>query len=199
MFTLSKTTNFTPFGEFIISPIHYIIHYIVCQSQDYVNVLMTGLFAWISLTALSRIYLIETSYCNTCREQCRCCFVCMNSGFTLAIFMTIIWVTLVHESFLPSRYRNLKSPHRKAGIVVGTPLAEYIAHKPINIYSTYGNSSFPHPLMIPSHPEIWTSPQSIIQAPRHIIKQIYSTDVLVLLIELLAYGQSIDIRKCVFG
>ena len=43
------TPDFTPFGEFMISPIHYYIHYIICQSKDYVYGLMTGLFAWISL------------------------------------------------------------------------------------------------------------------------------------------------------
>ena len=32
-----------------------------------------------------------------------------------------ICVALVHESVSPSRFRNLNSPHRKAGIVVGTP------------------------------------------------------------------------------
>ena len=30
-----------------------------------------------------------------------------------------IGVALVHESVSPSRFRNLSSPHRKAGIVVG--------------------------------------------------------------------------------
>ena len=34
------------------------IHYIICQSWYYVYELMTGLFAWISLTALSRTYFI---------------------------------------------------------------------------------------------------------------------------------------------
>ena len=37
-----------------------------------------------------------------------------------------ISVALVHEIFLPSRFCNLNSPHHKAGIVVGTPIAEYI-------------------------------------------------------------------------
>ena len=32
------------------------IHYVICQSKDYGIGLMTGLFAWISLTTLSRIY-----------------------------------------------------------------------------------------------------------------------------------------------
>ena len=34
------------------------IHYCICQSLDYVYGLMTGLFAWISQTALSVTYLI---------------------------------------------------------------------------------------------------------------------------------------------
>ena len=50
MLTLSGTPDCTPFGEFMILPIHYIyIHYIICQSKDYVYGLMTGLFTWISL------------------------------------------------------------------------------------------------------------------------------------------------------
>ena len=46
--------------EFMISPINYYIYlyYIMCQSWDYVFELMTGLFAWISLTALSHTYFI---------------------------------------------------------------------------------------------------------------------------------------------
>ena len=44
--TLSGTPDFTPFGEFMISPY---MHYIICLSKDYVYGLMTGLFAWISL------------------------------------------------------------------------------------------------------------------------------------------------------
>ena len=51
MLTLSGTPHFSQFKEFIISAIHYI--YIICQSNDYVCGLMTGLFAWISPTALS--------------------------------------------------------------------------------------------------------------------------------------------------
>ena len=46
--------------EFMISPIHYIyiIYYWICQFYDYVYGLMTGLFALISLSALSRTYFI---------------------------------------------------------------------------------------------------------------------------------------------
>ena len=32
-------------GEVMVSPIHYYIHYIIGQSCDYINGLMTGLFA----------------------------------------------------------------------------------------------------------------------------------------------------------
>ena len=52
MLTLSGTPAFTPFREFTISPIHYNIHYRMCQSKDYVYGLMTYLCAWISLIAL---------------------------------------------------------------------------------------------------------------------------------------------------
>ena len=44
MLTLSGTLDFTPFGEFMILPIHYMalyIHCIICQSKDYVYGLMT--------------------------------------------------------------------------------------------------------------------------------------------------------------
>ena len=57
MLTLSGTTDFIPFGEFMISPIRLYIHF--CQSWDNVYVLLTGLFVWISLTALSAIYFIH--------------------------------------------------------------------------------------------------------------------------------------------
>ena len=45
MLTLSGTPDFTPFGEFMISPIHYIciICYWICQFSDYVYGLMTAL------------------------------------------------------------------------------------------------------------------------------------------------------------
>ena len=51
MLTLCGTADFTPLGEFMISPIHYIyiIYYRICQFYVYVYRLMTGLFAWISL------------------------------------------------------------------------------------------------------------------------------------------------------
>ena len=52
MLTLSGhmiTLPYTPLGELMISPIHY-IHYRICQSLDYVYGLITNyLFAWISL------------------------------------------------------------------------------------------------------------------------------------------------------
>ena len=57
MLTLSGTPDFTPFGEFMISPIHYILlNLSVVGPMTVVNGLMTGLFACISLTALSRTY-----------------------------------------------------------------------------------------------------------------------------------------------
>ena len=53
MLTLSGTSDCIHFGVFMISPIHYIyiIYYSNCQFWDYVYGLMTGLFAWIRLTA----------------------------------------------------------------------------------------------------------------------------------------------------
>ena len=39
--TLLGTPDFTPFGEFIISPIHYNIHYIIFSLNDYAYGLMT--------------------------------------------------------------------------------------------------------------------------------------------------------------
>ena len=43
-------------------------------------------------------------------------------GIVIGIVMGIhAGVALVHESVSPSRFRNLNSSHRKAGIVVGTP------------------------------------------------------------------------------
>ena len=38
-------------------PVRY-IHYIICQFKDYIYGLMTGVFTWINLTALSWTYLI---------------------------------------------------------------------------------------------------------------------------------------------
>ena len=63
MLTLSETPDFTPFGEFMISPIHYnYIHNIICQSKDYVyEINDSGLFAWISLDCfvVDLFYLIK--------------------------------------------------------------------------------------------------------------------------------------------
>ena len=62
IFTLSGTPVFTPFGELMISPIHYIyIHYILHNLSVlvlYLRINDSGLFACISLTALSLTYLI---------------------------------------------------------------------------------------------------------------------------------------------
>ena len=46
----------TSFGEFMISSIHYIYNHIICQSCGYDYGLMTGLFAWISLTVSDLFY-----------------------------------------------------------------------------------------------------------------------------------------------
>ena len=59
MLMLSGTPDFTPFGEFMILLLNiYIVYYWICQFNDYVYWLMTDLFAWISLAALSRTYFI---------------------------------------------------------------------------------------------------------------------------------------------
>ena len=62
--TLSEHLISLPLGSswfhpFIIQII-YIVYYWICQFYDYVYLLMTGLFAWISLTALSRTYAMIT-------------------------------------------------------------------------------------------------------------------------------------------
>ena len=65
MLTLSGTPDFTPFGEFMISPIHYI--YILLNLSVlklYLQINNSGLLAWINLTALSRTYFIVT-HCVT--------------------------------------------------------------------------------------------------------------------------------------
>ena len=74
MLILSGTPDFTPFGEFMISPIHYIYikYYWICQSWDYVYGLVTGLFAWISLAALSRTYLLYISHDDTSQPWSTC-------------------------------------------------------------------------------------------------------------------------------
>ena len=64
MLTLSRTPAFTPFGEFMISLIHYAYIYIT----KLVLGLMTGLFTRISLTALPPTYCI-TLFDNTCIEK----------------------------------------------------------------------------------------------------------------------------------
>ena len=46
------------------------VHYIIYQSQDYVYVLMTGLFAWISQIALSLTYFIVYIPYYTCNLHC---------------------------------------------------------------------------------------------------------------------------------
>ena len=63
--TLSGTSDFTHFGELMFSPIHL---FIISTSQN-LSVLRlrlwikdSGLFAWISLTALSRIYFIALNW-----------------------------------------------------------------------------------------------------------------------------------------
>ena len=59
MLTISGTydSEFTPFAECMISPFHY-MYYIICQSWDYVYILMTGLFAWISLMFVSDLHVL---------------------------------------------------------------------------------------------------------------------------------------------
>ena len=54
MLTLPGTPDFTPFGEFMISLIHYIYTLYINELVSFV-----GLFAWISLTAWSLTYFIS--------------------------------------------------------------------------------------------------------------------------------------------
>ena len=54
--TLSGAHDFTSFGEVDLTHSLYVITEFA--SQDYVCGLMTGLFSWISVAALSRIYCI---------------------------------------------------------------------------------------------------------------------------------------------
>ena len=58
MITLSRTSDFTPFGELKILPINYI--YIIEFVSLGLGLLIhdSGLFAWISQTTLSRTYFI---------------------------------------------------------------------------------------------------------------------------------------------
>ena len=65
MLILSGTPDFTPFGG-VHDFIHSLLYYIICQSNVYVYRLMTGLFAWISPTALS------WTYCITVMTYCFC-------------------------------------------------------------------------------------------------------------------------------
>ena len=70
MLTLSGTHDFTPFGELMISPIHYI--YIILLNLSvfglFVRINDSGLFAWISLTALSQTYFMTTLFGNPCMQ-----------------------------------------------------------------------------------------------------------------------------------
>ena len=63
MLTLSGTPDFTPFGEFMIVLIRYIYIYCVLLNLSVLGLCLqnndSGLFAWISLTALSRTYFIR--------------------------------------------------------------------------------------------------------------------------------------------
>ena len=59
MLTLSGTPDFTPFGEFMISPIHYInITEFVNLRTIRLRINDSGMFAWINLTALYWTYCI---------------------------------------------------------------------------------------------------------------------------------------------
>ena len=78
MLTHSGTPDCTPYGMFIISPIHYI--YKMCQSKDYVYGLMTGLFAWISLDCL----FVDSI----------CLYMCLYSHILWQLRLSNIWYTI---------------------------------------------------------------------------------------------------------
>ena len=59
--TLSGTLDFTTFGEFMISPIHFIIYMYILRNLSVLRLFLIndyGFFAWMILTSLSRIYYI---------------------------------------------------------------------------------------------------------------------------------------------
>ena len=63
--TLSGTHAFTLFGEFMISPIHYIYTLHITEFVSFRTMFTDyGLFAWISQTALSRTYFILCNHMN---------------------------------------------------------------------------------------------------------------------------------------
>ena len=103
MLTLSGTHDFTPFGEFMISPIHYlyIIYYWICQFYDYVYGLMTGLFAWISLTALPR-----GSFCLYMMTKLYSAMIDWSSGESSSHSKTIIQLNRWHIWLLIYIYRQ---------------------------------------------------------------------------------------------
>ena len=69
---LSGTPDLIPFGEFMISPIHYILLNLSVLGL-FLRINDSGLFAWISLTALSRTYFIIFSYSALdCTYMCPC-------------------------------------------------------------------------------------------------------------------------------
>ena len=64
--TLSATSDFTPFAEFIISPIHYIYTLLNLSVLALcLRINDSGLFVCIRLTALSQTYLINTYISET--------------------------------------------------------------------------------------------------------------------------------------
>ena len=60
--TLSGTLDFTHFGEFMISPIHFITYINLSVLRSRLRINDSGLFAWISLTALSRTYFVALNW-----------------------------------------------------------------------------------------------------------------------------------------
>ena len=70
MITLSGTLDFTPFGEFMISPIHY-IYMNVSDLGLCLQINDSGMFAWISRTTWSRTYFVTLSYDLHVRGQYR--------------------------------------------------------------------------------------------------------------------------------
>ena len=93
--SFQKTSDFTPFGEFMISPIHYYIIYAL-QNLSVLRLCLwiidSGLFAWISLTALScELFYIHIIIINQAPKGfarllilpsvCVCVFVCVSAAY----------------------------------------------------------------------------------------------------------------------
>ena len=101
MLTLSGTHNFTPFGEFMISPIHYIyIIYTECVSLRTTLRLQIndfGLFVWICLTSSSRTYFILWwwFYCLVLTKDV--CVMGLSEILKHVFLVRVLWIMSSHR------------------------------------------------------------------------------------------------------